>query len=113
MGLYIRFVEQDNPQLWRSPILYIHNDEEEFRKFLERYLKELYEWQKVHSKQWGGLPLGRLEAQTVICDFMYRLTNYYQKTYPPVSGRIVSWMRLVADNFTNENIEEIFLQKPK
>ncbi len=106
--MYIQFVEQANPNLFKSPVLYIHCDEEEFKQFLNKYLEDLFK----------GFPLGRLEAPTVMCDFMHKLTLYYIENTGNLinsEGRIISWMRLLDRSYLEGDISElelIELQKP-
>lgn len=115
--MYIKFVEKINPDLNKSPVLYIHCDEDEFEEFLNKYLIDLYEWQK--TVDFKGFPLGRLEAPTVICDFMHKLTAYYLESSGDrvkEQSRIISWMRLLDSSYFEgggfEEVQIIELQEP-
>lgn len=97
--MYYQFINKKK----ESPLLYIHNDEEEFERFLKEYLKNLKKWQ--HTTEWIGMPLGRLEPSMVIVDFIHKLTNYYIKNSGNLiktKGRIVNWIRI----YNNSEIDD-------
>jgi hypothetical protein len=94
--MYVRLVDKDN---FKSPILYIHADEEEFMKQIELWLEQV---KKVIADypQVDGLPLGRLEPDTAMVDLVRHLGNYYVESTPlsflPV-GHVYGCLRLVNE----------------
>lgn len=103
MSVYIRVV--DNAGL-KSPILRIHNDEEEFLGVIKKWQKELATWVKLPGNR--GLPLGCSDASTAIVDLLRELTKYYVETDLLKTNRIRATFRLYEEkDLTKSEVESI------
>lgn len=91
MGIFIRLIDKD---MFVSPILHIHHDEEEFLKEIESWKKGLLEWVKEDPRR-DGMPLGRLDAGTCMIDLLRHLVEYYIKTTPNCGGRVWATLKLI------------------
>jgi hypothetical protein len=94
--MYVQLIDKDN---LKSPILYIHADEDEFMTQIELWLAQM---KKVIADypQVKGLPLGRLEPNTAIVDLVLHLGNYYVKSTPlsfAPPGHVYGCLRLVNE----------------
>jgi hypothetical protein len=94
--MYVQLIDKDN---FKSPVLYIHADEDEFMAQIKVWLvlvrKVIADYPSVN-----GLPLGRLEANTAIVDLIRHLGNYYVETTPlsfVPSGHVYGCLRLVNE----------------
>ena len=102
--MFVRLVDKDN---WKSPILQIHNDEEEFLSEIEKWKKDLLEW-VANNTDYNGTPLARLDVNTCIVDLLRHITDYYVKTTPNCDSRIIMTLRLVEEDYAaGEDIMEI------
>jgi len=65
----------------KSPILYIHADEDEFMEQINIWLKQV---KKVIADypEVNGLPLGRLEPAVAMVDLVRHLGNYFVENTP-------------------------------
>ena len=94
--MYIQLVDKDG---FKSPILYIHADEDEFMAQIEIWRKQI---QKVIAEypHVDGLPLGRLEPATCMMDLIRHLGNYYVENTPlsfvPV-GHVYGCLRILNE----------------
>lgn len=104
MALLIQFYESKH---FKSPVLYIHSDENEAKAFLIDYVIKLKEWQA--KTIYDGFPLGRLEPSVVMVDFLHKLTIYYMETTPAGNkeNRVLSWLRLYSQEDAQGHIEGI------
>ncbi len=102
--MFLRLIDKDG---WKSPVLYIHGDEKEFIKEIEKWKKDTLEW--VKNSDFDGTPLCRLDANTCMVDLLRHLTNYYIKSTPNCEGRIIMTLRLFdeADVSEGDDIIEI------
>ena len=73
MSMYVQLVDKDN---FRSPVLYIHSDEEEFMEQILAWKKDLLALRKEYPAV-DGLPLGRLDPDVAMVDLLRYLGNYY------------------------------------
>lgn len=104
--MYIQLIDKDN---FKSPILYIHSDEEEFVEQIMLWKKSLHELRKNYPKV-DGLPLGRLEPDVAMVDLIRHLGNYYVENIPLSflpNGHVYGCLRLV--NEADEEVIEINL----
>jgi hypothetical protein len=76
--MYIQLVDKDN---FKSPVLYIHSDEDEFMEQIQAWKKDLHELREEYPAI-DGLPLGRLEPDTAMIDLLRYLGNYYVESTP-------------------------------
>lgn len=91
--MYVQLVDKHN---FRSPVLYIHADENEFLEQIEIWRQDLFKWIKDNPKV-GGMPLGRLEPATCIIDLMRHLIKFYVETTEfsfVAPGRVIGSLRL-------------------
>lgn len=95
--MFVRLIDKDG---WKSPILYIHNDIDEFIREIEKWKAELLKWAK--NTGFKGTPLGRLDANSCIVDLLRHLTEYYVKTTPNCEGRIFMTLRLFNESYLTE-----------
>ena len=73
----IRFINRDNN---KAPVIFSHWGGMEFVKAAQTYAYDL----KI-EREGSLLPLDRLEPQTVTCDFLFNLDEYW-----PVGGSRIS-----------------------
>ncbi|HLD90812.1 MAG TPA: hypothetical protein VI911_07360 [Patescibacteria group bacterium] len=103
MALYIRVVDKAN---FKSPILRIHNDDEEFIKVIYKWRDDLLVWAAVPGNK--GLPLGVIDAHTAMVDLLRELTAYYVATDLHKTGRIHMTFSLYDNaSMTTEKITDI------
>jgi len=105
--MYVQLVEDAN---WRSPVLYIHCDEEETLQFINQWLKELIAW--VLQDPRGGMPLQRLDVNTAMVDLTFKLGQYYFDTMPDQvaeAGYVQSWLRLFNESKIADRSERIYI----
>jgi hypothetical protein len=76
--MYIQLVDKHG---FKSPILYIHSDEEEFVEQINIWRNRIREIIINHPHA-NGLPLGRLEPNTCMVDLIMHLGNYYVENTP-------------------------------
>ena len=100
--MLVRLVDK---QGFKSPILYIHNDEDEFLEQIKLWRRNLLIW--AEKTNFKGLPLSRLEADICIVDLLRHLTSYYVLTSPLCEGRITMTLRLLHGKYYEEDITEI------
>ena len=94
--MFVRLIDEHG---FKSPVLDIHNDEEEFMEQIEMWKMNLLIW--VKKTTLTGMPLGRLEANTCIVDLLRHLTSYYVLSSPLCEGRITMTFRLVDDDYAD------------
>ena len=108
--MYIQLVDEHNS---KSPLLYIHADEDEFMAEIEEWRQDLFKWAK--NPEVRGLPLGRLEANTCIVDLMRHLTAFYVESTELsfAKGRVFGTLRLLNESYLasydSEEVIEISL----
>ena len=103
--MYIQLKDKDN---FKSGILYIQCDEEEFLVQIYKWLKELKEW--VNTTIYTGMPLSRFEPDTAMVDLIWHLCEYYNKTSMlREKGRIIGTFRLISYNVHDKDITTILL----
>ena len=109
--MYIQLKEKSGN--FKSPVLYIHNDEDEAEKIINIWLENLRDWANQEKFKRGGPPLSRLDANTAIVDLCYTLGQYYIDTTPKPEAisihdkleHVESWLRLFNyEDVKNENI---------
>ena len=106
--MLIRLVDKDN---FKSPVIRIHADGEEFMEQIELWKKEIH---KIHDEypHMDGLPLGRMDAGTCMFDLIRHLGNYYVESTPlsfVPKGHVYSCLKLLEtiEKFDDEDITEI------
>jgi len=92
--MYIQLVDKDN---FHSPVLYIHDDVDEFKKFIDKYVEELKEWTK--TTVYSGMPLSRFEPDCVMVDLLHKLAIYYDESSMfREKGRILGTLRIMNES---------------
>jgi hypothetical protein len=94
--MYVQLIDKDR---FKSPILYIHSDEDEFMAQIGIWLAQVKKVIADYSHA-SGLPLGRLEPDTAMVDLVRHLGNYYVESTPLSSlpaGHVYSCLRLVNE----------------
>lgn len=107
-NMYIQLKEDEN---WKSPVLYIHSDEDEALEFINNWKQEVKELAK-NSKL--GTPLARLDVNTAFCDLLYKIGQYYLDTTGDTvgdAGFIQSWLRCFNESEIKEKIIIINLKE--
>lgn len=103
MALYIRIVDKAN---FKSPVLRIHSDEDEFLKIINKWREELLIWAAIPQNQ--GVPLSLIDAHTAMVDLLRELTAYYVATDYRKTGRIRMTFSLYDNSsMTTEKIIDI------
>jgi len=107
--MYLQLIDKDN---FKSVILYIHSDTDEFLKVIDAWKDELLNYARQEQEHNGvGFPLSRLEVDTCIVDLLRVLTEYYVKTsafIKPHTGRIMATMRLLNESdLTNADMGRV------
>lgn len=102
--MYIRLVDEHN---FKSPILYIHSDEDEFMAEIEKWKKDLLEFVKNNPKV-DGLPLGGFDASTCMVDLMRHLTQYYVEStefsFVEKNIRVLGTLRLLNEDYLTGHV---------
>lgn len=116
--MYIRLVDKQN---FKSPILYIHSDEDEWLEQINIWRRDLLAWVETHPLL-SGMPLARLEADMCIVDLIRHLSQYYvdyndalskispDSIFTQYEGRVVSTLRLVSSQGTEVLKDEEILE---
>ena len=76
--MYIQLVDKDG---FKSPVLYIHSNEDEFMEQINLWQQKVYEILDNYPHV-DGLPLGRLDPNTCMVDLIRYLADYYIKSTP-------------------------------
>ena len=109
----IQLVDKDG---FKSPILYIHADEDEFMEQINLWLQQVRKTIVDYPKL-DGLPFGRLDPSTCMVDLIRHLGNYYVENTPlsfASVGHVYSCLRLLneedvlkySDEITEINLHE-------
>ena len=116
--MFLRLVDKDG---FKSPILYIHSDEDEFMEQIREWKNELHRFieDENKAKEVGGpnaggiMPLTRLDPETCLVDLVRHLSLYYTRTTPHSKGHVTGCLRLVDYNpiLKKVKIEEINLHE--
>lgn len=103
--MFIQLVDEHN---FKSPLLYIHADEDEFMAEIEEWKEGLLKWAEDPLVQ--GLPLGRLDSNTCIVDLMRHLTKFYVESTElsfSKEGRIFGTLRLLNESYLDGMDEDV------
>ena len=115
--MFLRLVDKYG---FKSPILYIHCDEDEFMEQVHEWKNELHRFIEAENKakEVGGtnavgMPLTRLEPETCLVDLIRHLSLYYTRTTPHSKGHVTGCLRLVDYDpiLKKVKIEEINLHE--
>ncbi len=103
--MYIQLKDKDN---FKSGVLYIHCDTEEFLAQINKWLVELKDW--VASTVYSGMPLSRFDPEVAMVDLIWYLCKYYDETSMlREKGRIIGTFRLVPYSVADKDITTILL----
>jgi len=94
--MYVQLIDKDD---FKSPILYIHADEEDFMNQIEIWLKQVKKI-IIDYPIVTGLPLGRLDPNTAIVDLIRHLGNYFVENTPLSflpSGHVYGNLRIINE----------------
>lgn len=106
--MYVQLKEDEN---WKSPVLYIHSDEDEALQFIEEWKQSVIRFSK-ESKL--GTPLSRLDVNTAFCDLVFKISAYYlESSGDTVKSQmfIQSWLRCFNESEIKEKIIIINLKE--
>jgi hypothetical protein len=109
--MLIQLIDKDG---WRSPVLYIHSDEDEFMEQINLWLQEVRQIIKDYPSV-DGLPLGRLDPETCMFDLARHLGNYYVESTPlsfAPAGHVYGCLKIFRnEDEIDEEIVEINLHE--
>lgn len=105
------YIQLKEDEYWKSPVLYIHSDEDEALNFVNNWREEVIAFSKIGGVQ---TPLKRLEVSTAFCDLLYKISVYYLETgheQIKLEGRIQNWLRCHNESeLVGEDIHVIYLK---
>jgi len=108
--MFIQLIDKDG---FKSPVLYIHSDEDEFMAQINLWLQQVYETIDSYPTL-DGLPFGRLDPNTCMVDLIRHLGNYYVESTPisfAVPGHVYSCLRLWNEEDVDDEIIQINLHE--